>query len=350
MKAGRTLQDLATELDRQMKTKKDIVGDTSRFALLSTAFAAPNSSILRVAGYGNFAVNELAHDQIALRLQIPKPYYDRLRTFAPGLLDGNVDYWFANKSERRLLRTVDGRLRAFLSDRYRPLDNYDLTEVVLPVISKLGCRVESCELTERRLYIKAVNERLQADIKVGDAVQAGIVISNSEVGCGSVSIEPMVFRLVCRNGMIANEMSMRKYHVGRGAGGDDEGGVTEFYKDETRKADDKAFWMKVKDVVEASLTEALFKQIVGKMQKAQGIEIKGDPVKAVEVVCKRHLLNKDEQSGILKFLVQGGDLTLYGMVNAITRESQEVPDYDRATELERLGGEMLSNPMAEILK
>lgn len=337
MKTGRTLTEVAAELERQLNTKRDLIADTRCLSLVTEGDASR-----MIVESESFNVNSLAHDQIASRLNIPRVYYDRLRQQAPNLLDQNVNHWFNDKPERRMIRTIDGRLRAFLSDRYRPLDNYDLTEVILPIIAKLGCKVESCELTEKRFYIKAVNARIETEVQRGDLVQAGIVISNSEVGCGSVRIEPMVYRLVCLNGMIANDMSMKKYHVGRA--GDDGSDVAEFYKDETRRADDRAFWLKVKDIVEGALTEAMFHQIVGKMRKASGLEIGLDPVKAVEVIGNRHSLSKDEQSNVIKFLVEGGDLSLYGMMNAVTRASQEVEDYDRATELERLGGVLLDTP------
>jgi hypothetical protein len=35
------------------------------------------------------------------------------------------------------------------------------------------------------------------------------------------------------------------------------------------------------------------------------------------------------------------ELTRYGLIQAVTRASQEVEDYDRATELEQLGGQIL---------
>ena len=35
------------------------------------------------------------------------------------------------------------------------------------------------------------------------------------------------------------------------------------------------------------------------------------------------------------------DYTAFGLVNAVTRCSQDIPDYNRATELERLGGTLL---------
>jgi len=39
------------------------------------------------------------------------------------------------KPERRMVRTLDGSTRAFLSDRYRPLDNFDLAHEVFHVLT-----------------------------------------------------------------------------------------------------------------------------------------------------------------------------------------------------------------------
>ena len=52
----------------------------------------------------------------------------------------------------------------------------------------------SCEVTENRLYLKVVNHRLEMEVRKGDIVQAGVMISNSEVGLGAVSIQPLVLR------------------------------------------------------------------------------------------------------------------------------------------------------------
>ncbi len=40
--------------------------------------------------------------------------------------------------------------------------------------------------------------------------------------------------------------------------------------------------------------------------------------------------------------MEGNDLTLYGLSNAVTRYSQDVPSYDRASELEAIGYNVLS--------
>ncbi len=48
-----------------------------------------------------------------------------------------------------------------------------------------------------------------------------------------------------------------------------------------------------------------------------------------------------ERTGVLRHLIAGGDLSGYGLVNAVTHYSQEVEDYDRATDFEVLGGRLI---------
>ncbi len=43
----------------------------------------------------------------------------------------------------------------------------------------------------------------------------------------------------------------------------------------------------------------------------------------------------------MRHLIEGGDLSAYGLVNAVTHYSQDVEDYDRATEFEALGGRLI---------
>src|SRR5207244_7939357 len=108
--------------------------------------------------------------------------------------------------DKRLIRTLDGNVRAVLSDRYRRLDNFDLAENVLPILQRLpDARFESVELTETRMYLKVVTPSVRYEIAPGDVVQAGVVIANSEVGQGTLSVQPLVFRLVCKNGLIASD-------------------------------------------------------------------------------------------------------------------------------------------------
>lgn len=343
MKQGRTLVELAQELDRQAQTKKDFIAPGAAMHVEKTN---PEQAPLLVMNNGkSFGMRDTFHNQLAETLEIPKNYYHRIQT-VPDLYVRNVNHWL-QAQPKRLVRTLDGQARAFLSDRYRPLDHYDLAQAVLPRIQETDCRVESCEVTERRMYIKAVSNRITADVKVGDTVQAGIVISNSEIGEGSIRVEPLMFRLVCLNGAIVNDMAIRKHHVGRNGYGEIETAM-EFYRDETKVADDRAFWMKVQDTVAAVLHETRFAQIVKRMQAAAENALPASKVEiVVEEVTKRFSFTQTERENVLTHLIQGGDLSQYGLLNAVTRAAQDVEDYDRATQLERSGGMILELPQTD---
>lgn len=243
MKQGKTLTELGRELERQRRVRKDFVADTRSLSFGSDG----RKSVLTMTTANerqDFPVNDLAHQQIASRLGIPYRYYQRMQTEQPHLLDENVNTWFQQTPERRMVRIMDGHVRAFLSDRYRRLDHLELCAAVLPVINEMkGVSIESCEVTETHLYLKVINKRLKAEVSVGDAVQAGFVISNSEVGVGSLKVEPLVYHLVCKNELICKDYAQKKYHVGRQVAGGEE--AYEIYSDATLAQDDKAFFMKV---------------------------------------------------------------------------------------------------------
>lgn len=270
MKTGKTLVELATELERQSSAKKDFIASTESLEMTNTGELALESDTTSE----QFPVTDHAHSQIAARLDIPAKYYNRMKVEAPELLAANVNEWFQSKPERRMVRTLDGEMRAFLSERYRRLDNFDLAEAVLPILAEMGegIRIVSTELTDSRMYIKAINERLELKVKRGDVVQAGIAISNSEVGLGALKVEPLIYRLICLNGMVAQDYSKKRYHVGRSA---DEGEAYELFRDETLKADDHAFFLKVQDTVRAAVDVIKFSMIVEKMREATEQRIEG---------------------------------------------------------------------------
>lgn len=99
-----------------------------------------------------------------------------------------------------MIRILDGNVRAFLSDRYRRIDNLELLEAVLPIIKEMKrTEIISSEVTPTNMYIKVINKKLKAQVGLNDIVQAGLVISNSEVGLGSLKVEPLIYRLICKN-------------------------------------------------------------------------------------------------------------------------------------------------------
>ena len=341
MKEGRTLIEMAQELERQRAAKKDYISDTRNLRMdatgdgLQLSLRDDRSHVVHMLG-----VNENAHRQIGTALGIPSKYYDKMQKELPDLLAHNVNAWFDANPQAKMIRTLDGNARAFLSDRYRRIDNFEIAQTVLPILGDMpDAHIESCEVTENQMYIKCVNPRLQADVVPGDTVQAGIMITNSEVGLGSVTVQPLLYRLVCTNGMVVNDAAARKYHIGRA---NTVGENFQIFTDETIIADDKAFMLKIRDTVRAAVDEARFGAVVNMMRQAKGVKLDTPDIpKFVELAATEYGMTQTEGRGVLDHLIRDEDLSLYGLANAVTRYSQDVESYDRATDLESTGYSIL---------
>ena len=345
MKTGRSIQDTYREIMRQTNAKADYLVNTSRI-VMETCGREPMLRVTDNEGVDlvePMDIRPTAHVQIGNYLSIPKKYYDRMQTEEPELLAHNVNTWFRKQPEQRMIRTMDGHARAFLSNRYRRIDNLDIARVTIPIIADIpGARYESCEITDDYLYLKVVNPRLQSEVVPGDIVQAGIVISNSETGQGAVCIQPLIYRLVCSNGMTVNAARTRRNHVGRVSNSDEDFSI---YSQETLKADDEAFMMKIRDTVRAVVDEARFSRVVDQMREAQGVKLDTRRIPdLVKMTGSNVGFTETEGDGILQYLIEGGDLTLYGLANAVTRYSQDVESYDRASQLEGIGYNVLTMP------
>ena len=205
MKTGLTLEQLAAEITRQQSAKEDYVVNTGNLRLESYG---PDLTLRVLDSDGAdriepLEIGDIAHRQIGTHLSIPAKYYERMRSEDAGLLAHNVNTWLERTPAQRMIRVLDGKVRAYLSNRYLRMDNYSIASAVLPILAEIpDVRIESCQITDSRMYIKAVNPRLQEDVTPGDTVQAGVLISNSEVGLGSVNIQPLIYRLVYINGMV----------------------------------------------------------------------------------------------------------------------------------------------------
>ena len=347
MKQGRSLEELAAELVRRQNVKKDYLLDTRMMQM----DAAPNFEQITITNDRSgesiiLKVNDVADNQIRQYLDIPAKYYEKMKQENPELLAHNVNSWFRKQPEVRMVRTLDGTARAFLSDRYHRIDNYEIAQAVLPVIAEMqDAKVESCEITDERLYIKVVNPRLTTEVVPGDIVQSGMLITNSEVGLGQFTVQPLVYRLVCTNGMVVNDARMSRRHVGkRNEMGED----YSVYRNETMMVNDMAFMMKVQDTVRSVVDRTKFEKVVGMMRQAKEAKITTANIPAmVELGSSDFGYTKTEGEGILSYLIRGGDLSLYGYANAATRYAQDVASYDRSTVLESIGYDILGMSPAQ---
>ena len=356
MKIGKTsIADLMGQIrDERMKTR-DFIVPTQELHI--TAEAHPVLTMDNRGAIETFNINGNTHRQIAQHLDIPYKYYEKMMTQYPELLAENVNGWFQKQPKDRMLRTIGGTARAFLSNKYRRIDNLELMEAVYPVLKDMdGVSIQSCEVTDSHLYLQVVTDRVTAEVAKGDIVQAGFIISNSEIGLGAVSVQPLIYRLVCSNGMVVNENAHRRFHTGKNVETEDN---YELFQDRTKLLDDIAYFAKVQDIVRAAVNETRFNQQVMAMQKAIGVQVSPMVITpVVEELGKTYLLTKPEQEMVVQNFLLGdtandgshiAHFNQFGLANAVTKTANGVQEYERAVELERIGGSILFASLDEML-
>lgn len=374
MKYGRSLDELGQELVRQEQAKRD--------------FLAP-AGALRVRSNGHselilndpFSVNDVTHGQLANYIDVPKMHYDRMRSAVDTL---RVDVWDESQhrsdneplfdvvvnrllqqkgDDRRMVRTLDGNVRAFLSDSYNPdLDNLAVFMAAAKAMQQFGLGPEnvlSCEVTDKKLYLKVVSPKIEAVIepsnltnehgghyllKEPQIIQAGFVLSNSETGMGSLSVQQVVYKLMCTN-LWTTEDAFRQRHIGKALEASDDGHV---YRSDTRRAEAEVRLMKIRDHISDALDENRFKLLAGKLQETTEVKLEGSIEKIMEVTARKIGLSISEKELTLRHLVAGADLSLWGLTNAVTATAQMVESYDRASELEAAGARLFGLSKSEI--
>lgn len=330
-----TLADFAKEIEACDNKKHDVIASQNAIRML-------NDNSIAIENDGEYAMLGNAHSQFATDLEIPKRYYDKIGDI-PGLRTLNVNALLRQNPERkRFLRTWkeedSGVMRANLSDQFRPYDHTLYLSAAFPVLKEFqNLEVKSYSLTDIRFYLQVIIPSFTEDIRPGETVGFGATFSNSEVGRGYYDMLKTLWFYVCGNGQIGQSI-LRKRHVGSRieTNGDD----MLIYSDDTITADIEALRLKIRDTMKNFLTEETFAGEIEKLRAATEDGISKRKVqKVIENVTKRYnMLGDNDQEGILGNLIDSGDLTRYGLANAVTALAHDLEGkQDKQYDVERAG-------------
>jgi hypothetical protein len=344
MKPGKTLQQLVDEIERQDALKRDVVVSVKSLDL------TPDNKLVVPAGKtypgGAYAMTEIFQGQVAREIKYPYEFWQRSREQFPDQWRELVKAMINSGNDRRLIRTLGDDARAYLSNSYRIIDNGQIATAALGTVKAAkNWRVVSSEITDRKMYIKVVTET-EGEIRKGDIVRAGFVLTNSEIGEGAVSVLPLVERLACLNGMVINVASMRKTHLTRAQIGD--GSAAFEYSDKSNRLADQTLLSQLSDVIRKTVSSVQFDQLLNRYRTSAEQHITGHMPEVVEVTAQRFGLAETEKQSVLRNLIEGMDYTQYGLIQAVTATAQDDEiDYARSVELETIGGDILNLPARE---
>lgn len=217
-----------TEMKRQIAQddagKWDLVVPKDRLALSQGLLTLPEEHLDEHPEC--LALSPWATAQVCQRLSIPVDYYKKL---SRPLRDANVNHWLWREdaelddegnprpggSQSWLLRCKAQTVRAVLSERYRPLDNADLVGTLIPILED-RFEVRGIALTPESFHLRLVDPRLAREVLPNDRLMVGVHVANSETGRRSVTVDALVWRLVCLNGMVRlvrGKSLLRQRHV-----------------------------------------------------------------------------------------------------------------------------------------
>lgn len=329
-----------------------------------------------------FDISNGSHAQLAEKLGITPAYGRRMQAEAPELLAKNLNWWAERDGRRFLARTLDGNLRAVLSDKFRILDSAPLLMHGLETVQEVGGIVTGVDLTPDRFMLRAMvpdwaerierQKKLAGDMNQGlvmdgaddnggirysptdahvkplglkgnkrlrdigfqeDTLIPGIVLSNSETGRGSVRVEPVCWRVYCSNTAVFGQ-SLTRAHLGP------RHELEGLMSDETISAENQALWLGIRDVIRNTFDREAFQKLVAKFGQADREQLV-EPDAAVTRVVDEYDLPQDRKQTIINALITEGDPTMFGLVNALTSIGRDETDPQAALEYERLGGKLL---------
>lgn len=295
------------------------------------------------------------------------------------LLALNANQWLGKLESRHLVRTFKEDKdspytgRAFLSNRYKRIDNFNLLVGVrnkegqivqpglLPYLQELQ---DKADFVVRSVHIGGDGGKMffkfcrpsntkqfviPGTHREIDEIEFGVECGNSEIGDRRQYAIPYSFRWWCSNSAGHAKYGIARNHSGKRIEEEDEESFTE----QTIMMDDILTVAKFVDIVKAAMADPILDQIMADIIRSAGVQV-ARPSKAIEVLKLKGGLSNAESDAVLAAFVGGTDpagVSIYGLANAVTAVSKNVEivdDYQRRSDLEKLGGALMSLDMKEM--
>jgi hypothetical protein len=314
--------------------------------------AASRSLTLQPLGNGRFGLDEKStgmaplHDnaiaQICDRYGIPSLYRSKLAErgdFGAGLLADNLNRLIQHDPVKPLLvREVNGEVRAVLSNAFRRMDSRPIVETFASACHDFGAVPVEGVGGDLRWEIKALLPTIyRPGVDGTEALALGIALSNSDFGCGALSMRMFCLRVWCTN-YAKLEEALRQIHLGKRLGDNAE------FSERTLRLDTETMVSATGDLVRSLLAPEKVEGTLRRISDAMNRE--ADPKTFLAGLGRRGLLKMEVEqveetllSGSIRQLPMGN--TAYRMSNAISWVAKSAVKAERRLELEEIAGQLL---------
>jgi len=388
-----SLADVVKELERQAEKACDFVADTRdmewvvgekgdlrlkpkndnlRDYLPQEGIPLLDQALSQVAGKAPIAAWTTDDKKKNRNAGIPIRFFRAALKQHPGRTLDFLNGTMWDEGKRRLVRCLDDKVRAFLSDQYRDIPTLSVAKHALKVIQGLDGKVIEASVTDSHIRIKVVAtdiwDRIEATRTGGDSsewyagglgsqemlsrvaakshddlrplkekmedqggdqtVWPSATILNSPTGHGGLEFRGGFLKGICFN-LATVEQIMRAVHLGSRLD-------TGIYQRDTVEAEAEAIFLKLRDNLTSWFTQEKFTEVCDKMRASTEKKIE-KPSAAVKLLVEGDLIQDSELDDVLAHFIKDEHQTVHGLGQAVSRFAQDV-DADRAEELEELAG------------
>jgi len=247
------------------------------------------------------------------------------------LMTEYVNCLMENDKEELLIRSriAEGRglVRAVLTEKYTKLNNTDIVKTFIKQVNSNGldAEIQNVFIDDSTFNFRAVfngfNRQFGNENRVGDIIKSGIDGVNSETGRSSFMLEPMVYRLVCSNGLKA----WRK-----------DGEITKQRHAFISSQELNGLVVKgINEGIKAS------QDIMDNMEQSK-LEFNANPVELIKQICEAEGISKKLTEQVLRAYYTEPMKSKFGVINAFTRAAKEQKN-ERQHEIEMLAGRILTD-------
>lgn len=367
---GQEFGAVVKRLEAERSNRMDLVLNTQRNAALDVDASGVRIDVMaEEAGVdGKFDITDHAHSQIAQHAGIPLAYYRRMLSDQPELLKRNVETWWRQEPSMRMARILaprDGaskiiggaRMRGWMSNGYRVLDNFDFAVAALDAAEEFGAQAMRSHVDDNRLHIKLlVPGTVELPVRRAGTtatglhayhLRFGVVLSNSEVGAGALSVRCFMSQWECTNDSIfssfgdGEEAGLRAVHAGSRKS---EG----ILSPATIQKEAEVVMDKVRDWTRFALNPANQENILARIAATTAVPVDAPARLAVANVVGASGMSNAEAHAVLERYLRGNDDTQWGLAAAVTNAAHSTPkSYGKRVELETFGGRMLEMEAAQ---
>lgn len=302
--------------------------------------------IMGTKNRGEAAFSEPLHkhalEQAASRVDLPVTLVNRFlgEPYGGELITDALNTVYKNRGEEKfLVRSSDAEIRGVLSDTYRRMDSGPILDAFARTCAEIGAVPIEGIGGDLRFSVKALIPKTYTVGKQEgneEVFAFGVSLSNSDFGCGALSLQFFLWRIWCSN-TATREDSLRKVHLGKRLAENIE------YAKETYEADTNAMAFMVRDHVRGILSPPKIDEAVATLETAmetsvepkkffdKGGELEKLKLTRAEIDATRETFN----NGDVEILPRGTSVAR--MAQAVAWLAQSAAP-ERRLELERAAG------------